>query len=331
MKVVGFGDFLIHFSPTDKMRFYQADEMRLSFTGAEANVCAALGFWGIDTEFVTKIPEHALAVKGVSFLKSNSVVTKNIAYGNGRMGVYFLEIGHDLRPSQVIYDREGTVFVRSDYEDYNWDNILCNADVFYLSGITPSLSENLLNCCKRVLAKCREQGIVTVYDVNLRPAICNTERSREIFAELSPYIDCLISNEEHLKLLLDLKPEAEGEKRFAELFEVTRTKTGIEKIAITVRRTPSASKAVISAAYFNGNEIAISRAREIDVVDRVGSGDAFSAGLVYSMINNFTAKEAVEFATASSALKHTIHNDINFSTVREIKALVDSSSCDVRR
>lgn len=331
MKAVGFGDFLIHFSPMDKMRFHQADAMQMSFTGAEANVCAALGFWGIDTEFVTKIPEHALAVKGVSFLKSNSVGVKNIVYGKGRMGVYFLEIGHDIRPSQVIYDREGTVFANSSYEDYGWDNILCGADMFYLSGITPSLSESLFECCKAVLAECKKRNIITVFDVNLRPAICNTERSREIFGALSPYIDCLISNEEHLKQLLDYKPAAEDESRLAELIDKTRKKTGIEKIAITVRRTPTASEAVISAAYFNGDEFATSMTRKISVVDRVGSGDAFSAGLVYSMINNFGAKDAVEFAVASSALKHTIHNDINFSAVREIQTLVNSSSCDVRR
>lgn len=333
MKVVGFGDFLMHLSPTEKMRFAQADTMRLSFTGAEANVLSALGLWGTPTDFVTRIPRHALSERGVSFLRGLSVGTEHIAYGEGRMGVYFLESGYSLRPSQVIYDRMGTAFTESSFGDYDWDAILADADIFCLSGITPALSDALFACTREVLAECKRRGILVVFDVNLRPAICDIVRSREIFSALSPYVGCLISNEEHLKQLLDVAVDKDPEdpERLPLLADIARARTGIERIAITVRRTPSASRAVVTAAYHDGRDFAVGTTRTIDVVDRVGSGDAFTAGLVYSIIKEKSALDAVEFAIASSAIKHTVYNDVNFATVREIETLVKSTSCDVRR
>ena len=332
MKITGFGDFLMHFSPIEKMRFHQAELMHLSFTGAEANVCMALGFWGEETEFVTRLPEHSLSKKGVSFLKSNGVGVQHIVYGTGRMGVYFLESGHSLRSSQVIYDRGGTLFANSSIQDYDWDHILFDTQIFYLSGITPSLSDNLLECCKEVLAECRKRNIPVFYDVNLRPALCDIEKSREIFAALCPYITYLIGNEEHLKQLLEIHiSEQEDPSRLLDLTKRIQNDTKINNIAITVRRTPSANKAIIYASYYDGTEFAVSERTHIDVVDRVGSGDAFSAGVVYSFLHNFSAGKTVAFATASSAIKHTINSDINFATVQEIESLIDRKFCDVRR
>lgn len=330
--VVGFGDFLVHFSPIENERFIQADFMKMSFTGAEANVCLALGFWDEETSFVTKLPNHALSRKGISFLKGHGVNTQYIRYGEGRMGIYFLEKGYSLRPSSVIYDRADSLFVKSEYTDYDWHSILSVAKAFYLSGITPSLSESLFNCCKKVLAECKIRNIPVFYDVNLRPSLCNIEKSRQIFTELYPCIDYLIGNEEHLKLLFELNtPESENLNRLYDLTKLIQAQTKINNIAIPVRRTLSANKATIYASFFNGSEFATSTERTIDVVDRVGSGDAFSAGILYSAIHNFDAKNTVEFATASSALKHTINNDVNFSTVQEISDLVISKSRDVKR
>lgn len=330
--VVGFGDYLIHFSPNEYDRFIQTEMMKMSFTGAEANVCIALGFWGEETSFVTKIPRHQLSQKGLSFLKGNGVGTENIEHGDGRMGIYFLEKGFSLRPSSVIYDRGGSLFVESKYEDYKWDNILSDATAFYLSGITPVLSDNLLSCCKKVLADCKKRNIPVFYDVNLRTKLCTLEKSREMFFELYPYIDYLIGNEEHLKMLFKLDiPESEESNRLLNLSKIVHEKTDIKNIAITVRRTLSANKAKVYASYYCEDEFAVSTERTIDVVDRVGSGDAFSAGILYSFIHKYDAKHTVEFSTISSALKHTINNDINFSSVDEIEAILSGNSYDVRR
>ena len=332
MKIVGFGDFLIHFSPIDCERFLQAEMMRMSFTGAEANVCAALALWGESVQFVSKVPEHALAKKGLMFLNGLGVGTDGVQSGSGRMGLYFLEKGYSLRPSSVIYDRQHTLFAESVFEEYDWDSVLAGADAFYLSGITPSLSEPLFVCCQKLLPYVRAKGIPVFFDVNLRPTICDIHRSREIFAALSPYITNLIGNEEHLKQLLSLSPtESEADDRLYAFVKQVRETTAIGQVAVTVRRTHSASRAEVYAAYGNGESTAISGHRIIDVVDRVGSGDAFSAGTVYATLHGFSAKETVDFATAANALKHTVNNDILFATVEEIRGIMSQKSNDVKR
>lgn len=332
MSIVGFGDFLMHLSPHDNDRFLQSSAMDITFTGAEANVCAALGFWKEDVRFVTKLPEHGLALKGKMFLNGFNVDTKHIPSGSGRMGLYFLEKGHSVRPSAVIYDRLGTVFTDSKFEDYDFEEILKDATAFYLSGITPCLSDSLFECSEKVLKLAREKNVPVFYDVNLRPTLCDAAKAKTIFKTLSPYITHLISNEEHLKQLLDFVPtKTEDCDRLFELSKFAQTKTNINNIAITVRRTHSAHQASFYASCFNGKDIKLSKKYDLDVVDRVGSGDAFSAGMVYSFVNNFDITESVEFSAASCALKHTINSDINFSTVEEIKSLIKSSSNDVKR
>ena len=332
MNIVGFGDYLIHFSPHDNERFLQADLMALTFTGAEANVCAALAFWGENVRFVTKLPEHHLSRKGVMFLQSFGIRTDFIAYGPGRMGLYFLEKGHDLRPSSVIYDRADSAFTASGFSDYDWEGILEGADAFCLSGITPSLSGSLLRCCENALRLARQKNIPVFYDVNLRPTLCGIEQSREIFRALSPYITHLISNEEHLKQLLDFSPAETGDRERLEALSCHASSvTGIPHIAITVRRTISAHRTSVFASYYSGGSAAVSPRYEIDVVDRVGSGDAFSAGLIHSVLHGADNSEAVNFAIASCALKHTVNSDINYSTLREIRHVMESKGFDVLR
>lgn len=332
MKIVGFGDFLIHFSPLGNERFMQSKIMEVSYTGAEANVCAALSLWGENVEFITKIPDNALAKKGIMFLNGLGIKTDYLKTGNGRMGIYFLEKGYSVRPSSVIYDRENTLFTKCKYEEFDWENIFKNTEYFYLSGITPSLSQSLLTCCEKILFEAQKRNIPVFYDVNLRPAICDIEKSREIFSKLSPYISYLIGNEEHLKQLLEIQAQpTEKTERLFELTKKIQEITKINNIAITVRRTLSANKSAIYASLYTKNSFAISQKQEIDVIDRVGSGDAFSAGIVYSVIHDLNVKTAVEFSTVSSALKHTITNDINFSTVSEIENIIENRCCDVKR
>ena len=332
MKVTGFGDYMIHFSPAGDARFMQSDMMQMSFTGAEANVCAALGFWGEDTAFVTRLPGHLLAQKGLAFLRSLSIDTRHIPTGEGRMGIYFLEKGSSVRASAVIYDRTPSAFSTSAFEDYDWAAILGQTDVLYISGITPCLSESLFACCQKAMIDAKSRGIRVVFDVNYRPALATPEKLREIFFALAPSISHLIGNEEHLKLLLQWEtPEEDPETRLKALAAKAREATGVENIAITVRRTPSASDAVVYAAYRTGEAFALSRRHSIHVTDRVGSGDAFSAGFIYGLLHGFDARETVEFASASNAMKHTIQSDINFASVEEIRSVMAGNRYDVKR
>ena len=334
MKIVGFGDFLIHFSPMGDERFMQADCMKMSFTGAEANVCAALGLWGEKVEFVTRLPEHQLAQKGIAFFRGLNVNMDHVARGGSRMGVYFLEKGASVRSANVIYDRSPSAITEAVYEDFEWDEILKDADCIYLTGITPALSPNLLDCCKKLLQEASRRRIGVFYDVNYRPALSSTEEAGNVLKELAPYITCLIGNEEHLKMLLGISSdytEYQTKERLMDLVKQTRTMLKIPKIAMTVRRTISASDAIIYAAFSKGEDFAVSRQYGVHVVDRVGSGDAFGAGLVYALRHGYNTEEAVEFAAASNAMKHTIVNDNNLASVEEIKAFMSKKWQDVRR
>lgn len=332
-KIVFFGDYLMHLSPGGNERFIQANTLNLSFTGAEANVCAALSFWGKETEFVTALPPHDIATHGISFIKGLGAYTSHILRKEGRMGTYFLENGTSLRPSKVIYDRTESVFCNTKFEEYAWDAILCNTNILYLSGITPCLCDNLFDCTLKLCKIAKEKGIKIFYDVNFRSALCEPQKAAEILLTLAPFIDTLICNEEHLKALLKINSDF-GEKNTKErLFELTKKAieiTKIKNLAITVRRTHSASDATVYASLFLNNEFAISKPYSVHITDRVGSGDAFSAGLIYALQQGFSVYNTVDFATASNAIKHTVLNDINFAHTEEILNLT-KNNFDVKR
>ena len=334
MKITGFGDYLMHFSPMGDERFLQAESMKLSFTGAEANVCAALALWGEEVSFVTRLPEHPLAQKGIMFLNSLGINTRHIARGGKRMGLYFLEKGASVRSAQVIYDRMDSGITDALPEHFDIDAILADTDLLYLTGITPALTENLFSCALALCKAAKERGIQVAFDVNYRPTLSSPEQAGNILKSLAPYITLLIGNEEHLKLLLGISTvygEDAREARLADLAHQTRAMLNIGKIAVTVRRTPSASDAVIYAAYSEGQNFAISPEHRMHVVDRVGSGDAFSAGLIYALSRNWPAADAVGFAAASNALKHTILSDINYSSVDEVLRVMKQAGFDVKR
>jgi 2-dehydro-3-deoxygluconokinase len=234
----------------------------------------------------------------------------------------------------VIYDRDYSAFTLSKPSDYRFDEILADCDILYVSGITPALSDSLLEATEAAFAEAKARGMKIVYDVNYRPKLASVEKTREIFSRLSGYITHLICNEEHLKMLLDIDSEYGEDEREARLGDISskaQAMTGIKNNVVTVRRTPSSSRAIFCAAYRAGSRFAMSSVYDLDVVDRVGSGDAFSAGFVYSLLHDFDEKSAVSFAAASCALKHEIINDVNFASVDEIEAVMDKGSFDVRR
>ncbi|MBQ8140113.1 MAG: sugar kinase [Clostridia bacterium] len=334
MRVTGFGDYIIHFSPEGYDRLWQAENMRISFTGAEANVCAALAFWGEKVSFVTRLPEHQLSRRAVSVMKSLDIDTSRICFGGERMGLCYLENGASVRASCVIYDRANSSFTEARSGDFDIDGIIDNTDILYLTGVTCALSENLFECCLALCKSAKERGVSVVFDVNYRSRLSSPERAAEFLRTMSPYISCLISNEEHLKLLLGISGkfgEDETEARLLDISRQARAVLSVPKIAVTVRRTISASDNVVYASYLDGDDFAVSKKHGVHIVDRVGSGDAFSAGLVYSMIHGYSVSDAVEFAAASNAIKHTIVNDINYASVDEIKRVLDGRFGDVRR
>lgn len=332
MKIVSFGELIMRFSPAGNRRFFQADSMELCYGGAEANVSAALSLWGETVQYVTALPRHALAQSALMYLHKFGIQTDFVSYGEGRMGLYFLEKGHSVRPSAVIYDRSASVFSQSRAEDYDWDDVLSGADAFLFSGITPSLSESLIRACLIAAMKARAQGIPVFFDVNFRPALCDIASFRAFFLRLLPFLTHLIGNEEHLKELLELSaPATDDPARLPPLLAAISEKTGLSHVAVTVRRTRSAHQTKIGAACLADGKVAIGREWELDVVDRVGGGDGFTAGYLYATLHGFSLADTVDFALASGALKHTIENDANLATLDEVKSAMHRRGADVKR
>lgn len=333
MKIIAFGDFLMHFSPIGNERFIQADTYKLSFTGAEANVVSALSFWNKNCKFVTALPSNAIADKSIAFLKSLNVNTEHVIRKNGRMGVYFLETGASVRASSVIYDRQPSVFTQTTFDEYNFDDILDGANYLFITGITPALSDNLFNVTLKLLKKCKELGVKVIYDVNLRSNLITAENAGKNLKAFAPYLHLLISNEEHLKSLLDISTslgEDQKQERLKDLTEQAQTILDVPNIAITVRRTHTLNNATVSASLKFNDKFSLSKDYSVHVVDRVGSGDAFSAGLVYALTENYNVDDAVDFAVASNAIKHTVINDVNYVSIDEINS-VRKGGYDVKR
>lgn len=334
MKITGFGDYLVHLSPVGKERFSQADLWHMSFTGAEENVCAALGMWGEDVSFVTRLPENALASRSLSALRSYGIDTSFVVRGGDRMGVYYLENGASVRPSQVIYDRASSAFTKAVPGDFDFNAIVSESDVLYLTGITPALSDNLLNCSLELCKSASLRGKRIIMDINYRPSLLSVEKARENLLALAPYVTTLIGNEEHLKLLLGITSsfgEDEAPGRLSDITEKVRRFLRIPSVAVTVRRTVSSDETVIYSSFSDGCDFAFSKPVRLSVVDRVGSGDAYSAGIVYAAVHGFDARKTADFAAASCALKHTVSGDINMVSLGEIENYLSQKQSDVIR
>jgi 2-dehydro-3-deoxygluconokinase len=328
-KVVGFGDFMLRLNPPGYLRFIQATQFEANYTGAEANVCVSLSRMGVKTEFVTRVPDNALAEAGISVLRKFNVGTNHIAIGGERMGIMYAEKGASQRPSRVVYDRKHTGFSTSDAKDYDWDVIMEGAGYFHFTGITPALGSEIVEICKQACVTAKKKGLIVFCDLNYRKNLWTTVQARKTMEELLPYVDVLISNEEDADKVLDIKAENSdvtagilNKNGYVSVATQIKDKYGIDTVAITLRKSISASDNDWSAMLFAGNRAYFSREYRIHIVDRVGGGDSFAAGLIYGLGQGYSPQETVEYAAAASCLKQTMEWDFNLSTPSEILALV---------
>ena len=327
---VGLGDMLISFSPPGYRRFLQADTMDVSYTGAEANVCFSLAMLGAKTRFVTRLPDNDIARCAVNKMKGFGIDTSAIAYGGDRMGVIYTEKGAAQRPSKVIYDRGGTSFARIKETDLDWDAVFADAAWFHFTGITAALSGNTRRLCLRACREAKARNITVSCDLNYRKKLWSEQTARQVMSQLMQYVDVVIGNEEDAERVLGIKAansdvisgklsNSDYEHTAGEIMD----QFGVKKVAFTMRRSLSASDNEWSAVFFDQGKVCYSRIYTIHIVNRVGGGDAFSAGLIYSLMNGFEQQKAVEFAAAASCLKHSIELDVNLSTVNEVMTLVN--------
>ena len=322
-KIVCFGEIMMRLNPLNKERFIQADNFAISYSGAEANVCASLANYFEDSSqiyFVSKVPANELGKSSIKTLRSQNINTEYVVQGGQRLGLYFLEEGASQRPSKVIYDRKNSSFAESSVTDYNWDKIFEDCSWFHFSGITPALSENLAEICKMACKKAKEKNIKISCDLNYRKKLWTTEKANSVMSELFEFVDVCIANEEDVQNVFGLQGSYE------ELAQKIIQKFSCKLVAFTLRESFSADKNIWSSLLFSKTESFKSEKYEIQIVDRVGAGDSFSGALIYALLNDFSNQNSLEFATAASCLKHSIHGDFNQVTVDEVLSLMKGNS-----
>ena len=307
-KIVGFGDMLVSFAPAGYLRFIQADSMDLNYTGAEANVLVSLAGFGMKTEFVTRLPENAISDCAVAWMRKYNVCTEKIVFGGDRIGVIYTERGASQRPSKVVYDRKYTSIATSTPEDYNWDTIFDeNVGWFHFTGITAALSDSTAKVCLAACKAAKAKGITISCDLNYRKNLWSEEKARCVMEELVTYVDVLIANEEDADKVLGIRAADTdviagklSRDGYRDVACQICDKYGVKKVGITLRKSLSASDNLWSAMLYDGKNSYFSKEYNIHIVNRVGGGDSFTAGLIYGLSNDFDPQDTVEFAAAAS-------------------------------
>ncbi len=330
MKLLAFGEIMGRMTTHGYARIRETDEYSLFFGGSEANVAVCLSHFGQDCAFVTKLPDNDLGEATLRSLRAHDVDVSRVLRGGARLGLYFVERGAAQRPSKVIYDRAGSSIATAHLEDFDWHTLLEGCDRLHLTGITPALSDACAAICLEAAKVAKSRGITVSCDINYRSALWSVERAGEVLRELMPYVDVAIANEEHMRQLFDIQPLPEhvgedGEltdEGYVYLAETFSEKYSIPAVAMTLRRTVTADDNKIRGMLCQNGQIAFSRWYAMHMVDRIGGGDAFTAGLLYALYEKMSPSDGIEFAVASSALKHSIEGDFNDVTVAEVKALV---------
>ncbi|WAM31344.1 sugar kinase [Caldicellulosiruptor naganoensis] len=329
--VVAFGEIMLRLSPPGYQRRIQASSFDINFGGAEANVVVALSNLGAKTAYVTLFPPNPLGDATVNYLRKFGVDTSAIVKKGKRLGIYFLEKGVGQRPSSVVYDRADSAINEVQPGDIDWERILSNTKIFFSTGITAALSENVLNELISAFRLAKQKGVKVAFDINFRSKLWSYEEAHEVISQLMPYVDILITNEEHVRRVLKIEIEREyfdgidlKEEGQKILIEKLQSKYhNLEKVVLAARRSISSSKNIFFGYTKDADgNIVFSSKREIEVVDRVGGGDAFTAGVIYGILNGLPEKEMLELSTYMCALKHTIEGDAALVTLEEVKQVL---------
>ena len=320
---------MLRLSTPGNTRFVQSDSFDVVYGGGEANVAVSLANYGHDAYYVTKLPKHEIGQSAVNALRRYGVHTDYIARGGDRVGIYYLETGASMRASKVIYDRAGSSIAEASVDDFDFDKIMEGADWFHWSGITPAISANGAALTKAACIAAKKHGVTVSCDLNYRKKLWTPAEAQAVMKDLMQYVDVCIGNEEDAELCQGFKPEGTDVSSgkldlngYKTIFEQMRVQFGFKTVCTTLRESFSATHNGWSALIYDGEEFYQSKRYEINpIIDRVGGGDSFSGGLIHGLLTKKTQGEALEFAVAASALKHTINGDFNLVSAEEVEAL----------
>ena len=337
-RIVAFGEIMLRLKSPQFERLLQTPALEATFAGGEANVLISLALWGCDTAMATALPDNPVADACIANLRQFGVDTSPILRRGERMGVYYLEAGANQRPSKVVYDRSGSAIATAPRVSFAWEQVFSGATWFHLTGITPAISQAAADLALDAVRTAHGLGLTVSCDYNYRKNLWKYGRPpAEVMREILQFVDIGIANEEDIQMCLGISPEGlalagEGGALNREAYRglcerVLQAFPNLKIQAITLRESFSASHNGWSACLSDGKGFALSQRYDIThIVDRVGSGDAFAAGLIYGLAGGRSSQEALEFAAAASCLKHSIPGDFNRVSVAEVKSLVQGNA-----
>ena len=324
---------MLRLTPPNNQKILQANSFDAVYSGGEANVIASLAMFGHDTKFVTKLPNNYLGQKVINKFRGYNVDVNDIISGEGRLGIYYSEIGHGLRSTEVIYDRKYSAISMASKEEFNLDKMLEDVGIIHLSGITPALSKELYNFIIELVKTCKNRGILVCYDSNYREKLWSIDEAGELFKEILPYIDIAFLG--YLDMVNILKFEdknLEFEENLEDLYKRLFEKyPNLKYAACTKRTVNSINNNSLKGYLFNGERLLKSNEYTFDILDRVGGGDAFTAGILHGILKEMNEERIVEFGICASSLKHSIIGDINIIDEDTVNSLIDSGLCNIKR
>ena len=329
-KVVTLGEIMLRLSSPDHSRIVQSKQFDVCYGGGEANVAVSLAHYGHEAYFMSKIPTNEVGESAIKALRAENVHVDYVVRGGDRLGIYYLESGACMRASKVIYDRANSAIALANPNEFEIKKALKGAALFHFSGITPALSKSAAKLTEKVCKIANEMGVLVSCDLNFRKKLWTKEQAQEVMVPLMQYVDICIGNEEDAENCLGFKPnsdvtkgktDAEGYKG---IFKEMAKKFNFKYVATTLRESYSASHNGWKAMLYDGTTFYESKHYDIcPIVDRVGAGDSFSGGLIHGLLTMNDPQKALEFATAASALKHTIPGDFNQVSIQEVETLMN--------
>ncbi len=330
-KIVTMGEIMLRLSTPNNEKFIQADEFDINYGGGEANVAVSLANYGHDAEFVSALPKNPIGDAAIATLRKYNVGTKHISRSGERVGIYFLETGSAMRASNVVYDRANSSISTAKADEFDFDEIFKDADWFHFTGITPAVSDSAAKLTEVALKAAKKAGVTVSVDLNFRKKLWSSEKAKRIMTNLMQYVDVCIGNEEDAEKVLGFKPGntdvTAGELElngYVDIFNQMCDQFKFKYVISSLRESFSASNNDWSACIMDGatREFYHSKKYHITpIVDRVGGGDSFAAGLICGLCDKKDFKSALEFAVAASALKHTIPGDFNLVTREDVEGL----------
>lgn len=338
MKVVTFGEIMVRLGAPDYLKLIQANRFDVSYAGAEANVAVSLANYGLETDYITCLPDNPIAERCIMDLRGHKVGVDHIQRTGKRMGILYLETGSNARPSKVYYDREDSSIATVAPGSIDWKEILKDATWFHWTGITPALSANAAAECLKAIKTANELGVTVSCDINYRGNLWKYGKTAaEVMPEMVAGSDIILGNEEDCEKVFGIKPKD---------FDAAKTNGNVDqssflnvcqqmmdrfprckKMVVTLRGAINANHNTWGGVLYNGKELIESRRYDItDIVDRVGGGDSFMGGLIFGLLHYQDDCKALEFATAASCLKHTLKGDFNWVSVPEVENLMSGDA-----